>query len=40
MRVVGVGERAAVHGPDVVVADLTQVRIEPGEDGTLRLSVG
>ncbi|WP_405559128.1 HAD-IA family hydrolase [Streptomyces canus] len=40
MRVVGVGARAAVHGPDVVVADLTQVRIEAGEDGTIRLSVG
>ena len=28
MRVVGVGARAAVHGPDVVVGDLTRVRVE------------
>jgi sugar-phosphatase len=40
MRVVGVGARAAVHGPDVVVGDLTQVRIEDGEGGTIRLTVG
>ncbi|MFF8091825.1 HAD family hydrolase [Streptomyces sp. NPDC016675] len=40
MRVVGVGPRAALHGPDVVVEDLTRVRVEAGADGTLRLHVG
>ncbi|WP_174867785.1 HAD family hydrolase [Streptomyces lasalocidi] len=33
MRVVGVGPRAAVHGPDAVVRDLTRVRVEPAADG-------
>ncbi|MFF9160621.1 HAD family hydrolase [Streptomyces longwoodensis] len=33
MRVVGVGPRAAVHGPDAVVRDLTRVRVEPATDG-------
>ncbi|MEU5250499.1 HAD family hydrolase [Streptomyces longwoodensis] len=33
MRVVGVGPRAAVHGPDAVVRDLTQVRVEAAADG-------
>ncbi|MFE9447969.1 HAD family hydrolase [Streptomyces sp. NPDC006739] len=37
MRVVGVGPRALSHAPDVVVRDLTQVRVEPAEDGTIRL---
>ncbi|MFF0832782.1 MULTISPECIES: HAD-IA family hydrolase [unclassified Streptomyces] len=37
MRVVGVGERAARHAPDVVVPDLTGVRVEPAGDGTIRL---
>ncbi|MFF2204508.1 HAD-IA family hydrolase [Streptomyces sp. NPDC058145] len=37
MRVVGVGARAASHGPDVVVPDLTGVRVEPAGDGTIRL---
>lgn len=37
MRVVGVGERAAQHAPDVVVPDLTGVRVEPAGDGTIRL---
>jgi len=40
MRVVGVGPRAGLHGPDVVVPDLTQVRVEARTDGTLRLHVG
>lgn len=39
MRVVGVGSRAGAHGPDVVVRDLEQVRVEAGEDGTIRLFV-
>ncbi|MEU1704403.1 HAD-IA family hydrolase [Streptomyces sp. NPDC005706] len=40
MRVVGVGTRAASHGPDVVVPDLTGVRVEPTGDGTIRLHLG
>ncbi|MFJ8190584.1 HAD family hydrolase [Streptomyces sp. NPDC096094] len=40
MRVVGVGPRAGAHGPDVVVEDLTRVRVEAGADGTLRLHIG
>ncbi|MEU3658723.1 HAD family hydrolase [Streptomyces sp. NPDC032940] len=40
MRVVGVGPRAAVHGPDVVVRDLTQVRVEADGRGGLLLHVG
>ncbi|MGW2132015.1 HAD-IA family hydrolase [Streptomyces coelicoflavus] len=40
MRVVGVGPRAGLHGPDVVVEDLTRVRVESGADGTLRLHIG
>ncbi|MDT0611995.1 HAD family hydrolase [Streptomyces lancefieldiae] len=40
MRVVGVGPRAGLHGPDVVVEDLTRVRVEAGADGTLRLHIG
>ncbi|KPC85800.1 HAD family hydrolase [Streptomyces sp. NRRL WC-3753] len=40
MRVVGVGPRAGLHGPDVVVEDLTRVRVESGVDGTLRLHIG
>jgi mannitol-1-/sugar-/sorbitol-6-phosphatase len=40
MRVVGIGPRAGVHGPDVVVEDLTEVRVEAAEDGTIRLYVG
>ncbi|WP_210586746.1 HAD family hydrolase [Streptomyces sp. GESEQ-35] len=39
MRVVGVGERAGFHGPDALVSDLTQVRVEGAEDGTIRLYV-
>ncbi|MFE0412900.1 HAD-IA family hydrolase [Streptomyces tendae] len=40
MRVVGVGSRAGFHGPDVVVEDLTRVRVEADPDGTLRLHIG
>ncbi|GAA5000141.1 HAD family hydrolase [Streptomyces siamensis] len=40
MTVVGIGPRAGLHGPDVLVADLTQVRVVPAEDGTLRLHFG
>ncbi|PPS90326.1 HAD-IA family hydrolase [Streptomyces sp. MH60] len=40
MRVVGVGPRAAFHGPDVVVEDLTRVRVEADADGILRLHIG
>ncbi|MFC9281395.1 HAD-IA family hydrolase [Streptomyces collinus] len=40
MRVVGVGPRAGVHGPDVVVPDLTHVRVEAAADGEIRLHVG
>ncbi|MFF4901491.1 HAD-IA family hydrolase [Streptomyces sp. NPDC001068] len=40
MRVVGVGPRAGVHGPDTVVADLTEVRVEAAADGSLRVRVG
>ncbi|MGY5119401.1 HAD-IA family hydrolase [Streptomyces sp. 900105755] len=40
MRVVGVGARAAVHGPDAVVRDLTEVRVEAMTDGSIRVHVG
>ncbi|GAB2750509.1 HAD-IA family hydrolase [Streptomyces bullii] len=40
MRVVGVGPRAGAHEPDVVVRDLTEVRLEVLGDGTVRLYVG
>ncbi|MFE2582026.1 HAD family hydrolase [Streptomyces sp. NPDC059378] len=40
MQVVGVGPRAGLHAPDVVVQDLTQVRVEPMGDGTVRLHIG
>ncbi|MGC0409380.1 sugar-phosphatase [Streptomyces sp. SAI-195] len=40
MRVVGVGPRAGLHGPDVVVEDLTRVRVGADADGTLRLHIG
>ncbi|MEU1312332.1 HAD-IA family hydrolase [Streptomyces cinnamoneus] len=39
MRVVGVGPRAAAHGPDVTVADLTQVRVETDGDGGITLRI-
>lgn len=40
MRVVGVGPRAGVHRPDVVVPDLVGVRVEAVGDGRLRVYVG
>ncbi|MFF4300272.1 HAD-IA family hydrolase [Streptomyces sp. NPDC001601] len=40
MRVVGVGARAAVHGPDAVVRDLTEVQVEAMTDGSIRVHVG
>ncbi|MDT7844665.1 HAD family hydrolase [Streptomyces justiciae] len=40
MQVVGVGPRADFHEPDVVVRDLTQVRVEVGADGKVRVYVG
>ncbi|MFF7751152.1 HAD-IA family hydrolase [Streptomyces sp. NPDC007971] len=40
MTVVGVGSRAGAHRPDVVVPDLTQVRVESTADGEIRLYVG
>nr|WP_211117941.1 HAD family hydrolase [Streptomyces sp. RPA4-2] len=39
MRVVGVGSRAGFHRPDVLVRDLTQIRVEPVNDGSLRLHI-
>ncbi|MEU2755887.1 HAD-IA family hydrolase [Streptomyces albidoflavus] len=40
MRVVGVGPRAAAHGPTAHVADLRAVRVESGGDGVVRLHLG
>ncbi|MFF7767820.1 HAD-IA family hydrolase [Streptomyces massasporeus] len=40
MAVVGIGPRAATHEPDVVVEDLTRVRVEAVGDGTIRLHIG
>ncbi|BBC36802.1 HAD hydrolase, family IA, variant 3 [Streptomyces graminofaciens] len=41
MRVVGVGERAGLYGPDVLVADLGGVRVEAAGGGVVvRLWVG
>jgi sugar-phosphatase len=41
MRVVGVGPRAHLHQPDVVVPDLTGVRVERlGDSGQLRVNFG
>lgn len=40
MRVVGVGPRAGFHGPDVVVRDLEQVRVESVDGGGVRLHIG
>ncbi|MEU9984883.1 HAD family hydrolase [Streptomyces sp. NPDC050856] len=39
MRVVGIGPRAAALAPDAHVRDLTQVRVEAGADGVLRLHI-
>ncbi|MEV6999514.1 HAD family hydrolase [Streptomyces sp. NPDC093982] len=40
MRVVGVGSRAGFHGPDVLVSDLREIRVEAVGDGTMRVYVG
>lgn len=40
MRVVGVGPRAGFHRPDVLVEDLTRVRVERTDDASLRLHIG
>ncbi|WP_020136490.1 HAD-IA family hydrolase [Streptomyces sp. 351MFTsu5.1] len=40
MKVVGIGPRAGLHGPDVAVEDLTRVRVEGLEGGGIRLYVG
>ncbi|MGR6970145.1 HAD-IA family hydrolase [Streptomyces cynarae] len=37
MRVVGVGPRAGLHGPDALVPDLTGVRVDTAGDGAIRL---
>ncbi|MFF4155800.1 HAD-IA family hydrolase [Streptomyces sp. NPDC001678] len=39
MRVVGIGPRAAAHGPDVAVPDLTAVRVETDADGGIVLRI-
>ncbi|WP_405581858.1 HAD family hydrolase [Streptomyces sp. NBC_01092] len=39
MRVVGVGARAGFHGPDVLVTDLRQVRVEAAAGGGIRLVI-
>ncbi|MEU8520167.1 HAD-IA family hydrolase [Streptomyces sp. NBC_01216] len=39
MRVVGVGPRAAVFGPDIHVRDLTDLSLTASEDGTIRMTV-
>ena len=39
MRIVGVGPRAAAFAPDVHVADLTRLRVEPAADGSITLTV-
>ncbi|MEU8984984.1 HAD family hydrolase [Streptomyces sp. NPDC048558] len=40
MRVVGVGSRAGSHGPDALVSDLREVRVEAVDDGAMRVYVG
>ncbi|MFC9956231.1 HAD family hydrolase [Streptomyces nigra] len=39
MRVVGIGPRAGLHEPDVLVEDLRRVRVEDAGGGTIRLVV-
>ncbi|MEU9000472.1 HAD-IA family hydrolase [Streptomyces sp. NPDC048551] len=39
MRVIGIGPRAAAYGPTAHVPDLTSVRVEAAEDGTIRLTL-
>jgi len=40
MRVVGVGPRAAVHRPDVLVPDLARVRVQAAADGAIQVHIG
>lgn len=40
MRVVGIGPRAAQHGPDATVRDLTEVAVAVLPDGRVQLAVG
>ncbi|MFJ8795303.1 HAD family hydrolase [Streptomyces sp. NPDC102462] len=39
MRVVGVGPRAGKHNPDITVPDLTQVRPERTQNGTIQVHI-
>ncbi|MEU8778163.1 HAD-IA family hydrolase [Streptomyces sp. NPDC048606] len=39
MRVIGIGPRAAEHGPTAHVLDLTSVRVDTEADGTIRLTL-
>ncbi|MGW6471049.1 HAD family hydrolase [Streptomyces nigra] len=39
MRVVGIGPRAGLHEPDMLVEDLRRVRVEDAGGGTIRLVV-
>ncbi|MGE7388152.1 HAD-IA family hydrolase [Streptomyces sp. NPDC004126] len=39
MRVIGIGPRAAAHGPTAHVPDLTSVRVARAADGALRLTL-
>ncbi|MFI5765592.1 HAD-IA family hydrolase [Streptomyces sp. NPDC051563] len=39
MRVIGVGPRAAAHGPTAHVLDLTAVTVTPSPDGSITLTV-
>ncbi|MGW0395726.1 HAD-IA family hydrolase [Streptomyces sp. NPDC003042] len=39
MRVIGIGPRAAAHGPTAHAADLTSVHVGSAPDGTIRLTV-
>ncbi|MFI6486036.1 HAD-IA family hydrolase [Streptomyces sp. NPDC050564] len=39
MRVVGVGPRAGFHRPDILVRDLTQVRVESAGGGLIQLHI-
>ncbi|MEU4124304.1 HAD-IA family hydrolase [Streptomyces virginiae] len=39
MRVIGVGPRAAAHGPTVHVQDLTSLAVTSGPDGSIRITM-
>ncbi|MFJ9075818.1 HAD-IA family hydrolase [Streptomyces sp. NPDC102278] len=39
MRVIGIGSRAAAHGPTAHVPDLTSVRVHSTPDGTIHLTL-